>query len=488
MSGLDTPPWQRHDDARAWTEDQDGDLTGLERRWLLWQGFMKEHAQLDTWLRLAEVVVASHDWSRVTYAGAKDDVRRFERLRCEAVSQLVCLDTLTQRNRTLTVLFQGAMRARLLDAARDCRRRWDRLNFKLESISRRLEDLVCEWEEFEEETEELAVWLAEMEVRLVEVQHVTGNACDKLKQLESFRRSVGLKCARVNGVLERGEELIQRGAPCDARRVERRLLELLRQCRRVDDNVGRARTRLLSMRLVFEDDFPLSPPPDSGCPSETLFEDEGELGKVHQDLFVSPKDDRLYRRGSLSLSSPFHEHSALEWDPSVDVGRGDFSYDAAGTGLQESTKRLSYFGSLASDVVLPRLNEPPVLPDADVASGPAARRVTSTPEHDGEPDGLDGRVRAWLGVRSPVRPSCCKAVQAGCQSEDEDEDEEKQDEDDDEFCSRGGHQSMREARRAAKRLLLAALASLLACLFWSWLAPPCRGNLHLSYVNGPPPT
>lgn len=39
---------------------------------------MTEHDHLDAWLRLAEQAVASHDWTRVTYAAAKDDVRRFE--------------------------------------------------------------------------------------------------------------------------------------------------------------------------------------------------------------------------------------------------------------------------------------------------------------------------------------------------------------------------------------------------------------------------
>ncbi|XP_061538540.1 nesprin-2 isoform X3 [Phycodurus eques] len=305
MSGSDTPPsHRRHDD-----DDDDDDVAArtedhatpeestdtwtppgcerLERRWLLWHGFMKEHGHLDAWLRLAEHAVASRNWSRVTYAGAKDGVRRLERLRCEAAAHLVHLDTLAQRNRSLTLLFRGAMRTRLLDAARDCGHRWDRLDVELESISGRLKGLVCEWEEFEEETEELAVWLAEMEVQLVEVQHVTGNEYDKLRQLQ-----------------------------------------------------------------VFEDDFLLTPPPDSGCPSETLFEEEGALDKVHRDPPVGPKDGR---RRPPSPSSPFHEHLGLEWDPSVDVGRsvscGDFSYDGASAGLRETTKRRSDIGSLGSDVI-----------------------------------------------------------------------------------------------------------------------------------------
>lgn len=148
-----------------------------------------------------------------------------QRLRREAGSLLVHLDTLTQRNRTLTALFQGVMRTRLLAAARDCGRRWDRLNVKLESISGRLkvaephppgkaeahrtllekrcdlfQVLVCEWEEFEEETEELAVWLAQMEVGLAGVQHVTRKTCDKLRQLQvPFRQRNAQVTVKVDG-------------------------------------------------------------------------------------------------------------------------------------------------------------------------------------------------------------------------------------------------------------------------------------------------
>ncbi|KAF3847176.1 hypothetical protein F7725_020204 [Dissostichus mawsoni] len=101
----------------SWSHD--GDMQGfgqLERRWVLWHDFMKEHDQLDTWLRLAEPA----------------------RLRCEAGSRLVQLDSLTRRNRTLTRLFHGAMQARLLTAARDCGQRWDDVNAKLEYITTRL--------------------------------------------------------------------------------------------------------------------------------------------------------------------------------------------------------------------------------------------------------------------------------------------------------------------------------------------------------------
>uniref|UniRef100_A0A3Q1C7D5 Uncharacterized protein n=1 Tax=Amphiprion ocellaris TaxID=80972 RepID=A0A3Q1C7D5_AMPOC len=156
----------------------------LDRKWLLWHNFMKEHAHLDAWLRLAEQAVASPSPAHFTYSTAKEELRRFERLQREAGSQLVQLDSLTRRNRTLTRMFDGVMRTRLLSSAGECGRRWDNVNQKLESITAGLKLFVSEWEEFEAQGAELALWLADMDVRLSEVDHLTGSTCEKLRQLQ----------------------------------------------------------------------------------------------------------------------------------------------------------------------------------------------------------------------------------------------------------------------------------------------------------------
>lgn len=44
--------------------------------------------------------------------------------------------------------------------------------------------VVSEWEEFEAEREELALWLADLDVRLTDVDHLTGNTCEKLRHLQ----------------------------------------------------------------------------------------------------------------------------------------------------------------------------------------------------------------------------------------------------------------------------------------------------------------
>ncbi|CAK6979582.1 uncharacterized protein si:ch211-137a8.2 [Scomber scombrus] len=531
---------QRLDD--SWS--QDGDLQGcgqLERRWILWHQFMKEHAHLDAWLRLAEQAVGSPNSAHVTYVTAKEELRRFERLRCEAGSRLVQLDSLTQRNRTLTRLFQGAMQARVLASARECGARWDEVNAKLETITTQLKLFVSEWEGFEAEREDLAVWLADLDVRLTEVEHLTGSTCEKLRRLQ-----------------------------------------------------------------VFEDDWILSQATDSGCPSETLLEEEGALDKPNLDLSVisnHPKDLNQSADPCLdppsplhlpppppSPSSPSHEHLGLEWDPSVDIGRSvsrddaDSSYFSASTGLchRDGLKRRSYLSSLGSlsdisndinnqeaDLRREGWRDPALL--SPVASEDNRTElledqwVTSTPDgQKSEPVSFDcWRVRAWLGVQSAIAPdrrtSCCKAVQTdgemkhyldGSRLAEPNQlhlrvDDSRCNHDDTQKPFLGGSFSTSRDLKAAPDwmwhrrqshlqdeeepsccedaerllseqsvvtpnsrtpssllspallyLLLAAALALLACLIWGFLEPPCHRSsrmhrtLHLAlrYVNGPPPT
>ncbi|XP_072249016.1 nesprin-2 [Leuresthes tenuis] len=433
--------------------NRDGDLLRcgqLEQRWALWHDFMKEHDHLDAWLLLAEQAIGSPNSAHVSYSAAKEELQRFERLRCEAGSHLIALDSLTQRNRTLTRLFQGTMQARLLASARDCGRRWDAVNAKLESITGRLQLFVSEWEEFDAQWEELALWLADMDDRLMEIEHLTGSTCEKLRRLQSFQQCVCENSARVNALLQRGEALIQRSEPADAQHVENRLLELLRRCSHVYNNIARTHTRLLSMRLVFEDDWILSQPTDSGCPSEALPEEEGLLEKTISDVAsVSnhPKDQPspLHHPPPSSPSSPTHEPMGLEWDPSVDIGRSvshddaDSSYFSAGTGLcnRDDLKRWSYIGSFdsRSDISTDITNQEadlgpeewpdhpqpgfcsPVAAIQEVTQPSRDQWMTSTPDREaGEPLSFDGgRVKAWLRVQSSAPPerraSCSKAVQ-----------------------------------------------------------------------------
>ncbi|CAN9493062.1 unnamed protein product [Ophioblennius macclurei] len=488
----------------------DGDLQGrmpFESRWVLWRRFMKEHASLDAWLRLAEQAIPSSEPAPFTFSAAKEELRTLERLRREAGPRLVQLDGLTRRNRTLTRQFQGAMRARLLAAARDCGRRWDRVGERLEAAARRLQLCVSEWEEFEAERAELALWLADMDISLSQVDHLTGSTCDKLRLLQSFQQQVCVNSSRVNDLLQRGEELIGRSAAPDAQRVESHLLELLRNCNHVYNNIARTHTRLLSMRLVFEDDHFLSAASDSGCPSESVLEEEAGLLSTPRGLMWSPPP-------------PIPEQQGLEWDPSVDVGRSvsrddaDSSYFSASAGQSHGDgafKRWSFLTSLefGSSAGQDPEGDPSLEQDWD-----QDHWITSTP--DGGPGGsVGGRVEAWLEVQGPAhserRTSCSRAVQTDrnqCFLDSHPVDAPDRHLEPTPPSAVQAESTCRQEEEPSAsccaswrplgllRLLLPVAVLLLLALWWFSSSPPCRRavrlprtfHLALRYVNGPPPT
>lgn len=74
--------------------------------------------------------------------------------------------------------------------------------------------------------------------------------CMCISILQGFQEAVAESAGRLNDLLQRGEELIQRSEPKDAQAIENQLQELLLHCTRVFQGLGRLHTRLLSMRLV----------------------------------------------------------------------------------------------------------------------------------------------------------------------------------------------------------------------------------------------
>ncbi|XP_028816938.1 nesprin-2 isoform X2 [Denticeps clupeoides] len=320
----------------------------LERRWMLWHEFMKDYSCLDDWLRLAENCAASPNTSHVLYVAASEELKKFETLQTDARGHLSQLDSLVRRNRSLVPLFTGAMRSRLVAMTRNCSQRWDCLMATIESVCRRLKHFVSQWEDFDRRREEMSVWLADMDLRLTEVEHFSGSDTGaKMRQLQSFQKAVCDSAGRLNALLEQGEALIQRSEPADAQKVETQLQELLLCCAHVFEGVGRLHTRLLSMRLVFEEDWILPTFPDSGCPSETpLPEDEGVF-----DGTCTHDEQSL-------LSTSAADHQLLEWDPSVDIGGStrddaDSSYYSAAAGAcqpEEPARKKSHLTPAESRV------------------------------------------------------------------------------------------------------------------------------------------
>ncbi|ROK28166.1 Nesprin-2 [Anabarilius grahami] len=428
-----TRSFQLHDDLNEFSEwSSIGDLSQdvsfslegcvkLERRWMLWYEFKKELSCLDDWLRSAEKIAASPNSSHVLYVTAKEELQKYENLRAEARIRLAQLDGLTQRSRTLVGLFRGTMGTRLVEMTKDCGQRWDQLSNTVETVCRRLKHFVCQREDFERQREEMAVWLADMDLRLTEVEHFSGkDTCSKMHQLQGFQEAVGESAGRLNDLLQHGEELIQRSEPADAQAIESQLQELMLHCTRVFQGLGRLHTRLLSMRLVFEEDWALCAP-DSGCPSESMLEDECFVERT-----MAPQSQACLPQSS-------QDHLVLEWDPSVDIG-GSISRDdtdSAGVSCTDEPAKYplrrkvymspvdSHPDSASVSVKQPGVEKslectaPPQMPVPVIRAGkPQYARPfkTSTPEtRSHEPVAFDSdRISAWLGQTHQL---CSKAVQ-----------------------------------------------------------------------------
>ncbi|KAK6470657.1 nesprin-2-like [Huso huso] len=311
-----------------------------EQKWQLWHEFMHAYSRFNDWLRLAEGVASSPNSTHVLYIAAKEELKKFEALQREIRARLSELESLNlQYCRLAKEAGLGAgpdESVRLRGTMQDASRRWDDLNKRTASICRRLQHFVRQREELESERENIAVWLAEMDLRLTEVEHSSVcNTADKMKQLQTFQQTVCENAERLNGLLVRGERLIQRSEPQDAVEIEDSLQELLLYCTQVFEGVGRLHTRLLSMRLVFEDVWMSG----SDCLSEILWEDEGIYDR-------SSPSDQLPLAPSVCTGSS-RDSLVLEWDPSVDVGGStshddaDSSYFSAITGLHHLEKALS---------------------------------------------------------------------------------------------------------------------------------------------------
>ncbi|KAM6959221.1 nesprin-2 [Aplochiton taeniatus] len=453
-------------------------------------------------------------------------------LQAEAGVRLVCLDDLTQKNRTLVRLFHGTMRGRLLTLTRDCGFRWDALNARIETATHRHRHFVSQWEEFESEREELMMWLADMDLRLSELEHlIGGTTCDRMTEIQSFQEAVCVNSGRVNALLERGEALIHCSSPGDAQEVESQLWELLLYCTQVFNSVGRLHTRLISMRLVFEDDWRLAQGSDSGCPSETPQEEEGALDKRHLDLPVFPSVEAPCNpalptaQGTSfpanpspapppppSPSPPTLDHLVLEWDPSVDIGGslshhdGDSAYFSANTGLcrrrrplaRDGVKRRSYLSSLGSiDSQSDIANQEVAEPVSEKWLSPAHVQVfPPVKTQDGRTDSLNGQWMTSTPDGQASEPMGFDAARIQKK-----EQKSLRDKNPSQTQPRSLHVAVVEGswplpHPAFLYLLLGLALTLLAGLAWGLLEPDCKRatrlapsfHLVLRYVNGPPPT
>ncbi|XP_030400337.1 nesprin-2-like isoform X1 [Gopherus evgoodei] len=301
-------------------------------------------SRFQDWLRAAELWAASPASSQVPFAVAKEELKKFEVLQRQIQEKLHHLESLNRQYRQLVqangISLQGWLRA----AVQESNQRWDNLQKRAAAILKRLKYFVSQREEFEWERETVQVWLTELDLRLTDVEHFSGgSSLEKMMELQEFQEAVRSNAERLDWLLVSGERLIQRSEPQDAQILEEELQELSCYCQEVFWRVSRFRRRLVSMRLVFEDEWLSDRDTDVGsdCFTDVSPEPEGEARGPPPAAWIyqSTPHKALCCRRRHPFGAACGGSLDLEWDPSVDVGGStshdeeDSSYCSAVTGV-----------------------------------------------------------------------------------------------------------------------------------------------------------
>ncbi|XP_075771402.1 uncharacterized protein LOC102456975 isoform X2 [Pelodiscus sinensis] len=298
------------------------------------------------WLQAAERWAASPASAQVPFPVAKEELKKFEVLQRQIQEKLHHLESLNRQYRQLVQASGTSLQGRLRAVVQDCNQRWDNLQKRAAAILKRLKYVVSQREEFEWERETVQVRLTELDLRLTDVEHFSGgSSLEKIVQLQEFQEAVQSNAERLDWLLVSGERLIQRSEPQDAEILEEELQDLSCYCQEVFWRVSRFRRRLVSMRLVFEDEWLSDRDTDveSDC-----FEDASLESEVQGETGGSLPTAWIYQSTPHKAVCCQHHHRFeaaggdtldLEWDPSVDVGGStshdeeDSSYYSAITGV-----------------------------------------------------------------------------------------------------------------------------------------------------------
>ncbi|XP_034975610.2 nesprin-4 [Zootoca vivipara] len=314
-----------------------------EQAWHLRKAFQDLLFRFQDWLWAAELMAASPNSSQVSYANSKKELQRFKVLQRQVSDKLLPLESLNRRYHQL--VRTGSNDPQLRPTVQKVNQRWDDLQARTAAICKRLKHFVNQWEKFELEKETIRVWLVELDLRLTDVEHFSGGtSLEKMIQLQAFQQDVQANADRVDHLLVHGEALIQKSQPEDAEVLEEELQDLSCFCQEVFRRVFRFRRRLVSMQLVFEDEW-LSDR-DSDLESESLTEESlewvGNDGTGPPRPPAAPMCQSTPKNPSLHRQQPAPTVEAnvdLEWDPSVDIGGStshdeeDSSYFSAITGM-----------------------------------------------------------------------------------------------------------------------------------------------------------
>ncbi|XP_040298784.1 uncharacterized protein LOC121009620 isoform X3 [Bufo bufo] len=276
----------------------------------LCENFLDSLSRFEDWLQIAQITTSQGNPYRTVHQEAKLALRKYEVLLTDIREKLLDLESLNRQywrvaQTAQPMLLPSVLRSRM----QEVNTLWDSLQGEAETLHRTLKSRVQQREEFETDQDDMKLCLTEMDLELSNVEYIYGgNSTEKIQQLKAFQEDVWSNMKRVEGLLERGDQLMDNSDPLDAVDLEVEMTELGSYCQQIYIRLSRLQKRLVSTKLVFEDDFLDGAIEHLSSGSSDVFLDlDLEDGEVS-----SPINDP-----STSEALPVD----LEWDPLGDVGR-----------------------------------------------------------------------------------------------------------------------------------------------------------------------
>ncbi|XP_018432406.1 PREDICTED: nesprin-2-like [Nanorana parkeri] len=275
----------------------------------LCEQFLDSLSRLEDWLQITQTAASLQKPSRTLHEEVKMALRKYEVFLMEIREKLLDLETLNRKYWRITqishkMLLPTTLRRRM----QEVNDFWDHLQKEAESIYQNLKSKVQQREEFDTDQDDVKLCLTEMDMELSSVEYIyNGNSTEKMQQLKAFQEDIWNNMKRVEGLLDRGDQLIYESDPQDAVALEEEMTELGSYCQEIFIRLSRLQKRLVSTKLVFEDDVL-----DSGFEHVSSGSSDVFLDLDFEDEEVPGLPILPPAKSALAID--------LEWDPMGDVG------------------------------------------------------------------------------------------------------------------------------------------------------------------------
>ncbi|KAM4696407.1 nesprin-2-like [Rhinophrynus dorsalis] len=285
--------------------------------------FLDALSRFEDWLQGVHIAAFSPDPSQTPHREAQLAVSRYEVLLSEMREKLLELESLNRKYWRLSQApHQDILPSDLRGRMQEINQSWDQVQREAEAMHQSLKIRVQHREQFESDREEMRRRLTDMDLGLSSVEYIySGNSTEKIQRLQAFQEDVRSNMEQMEGLFERGDILIDDSDAQDAEELEKEMEELGCYCQEIFSRVSRFQKRLVSTKLVFEDDL-LAEDMEimSHSSSDVFLEIESEDGAVPTPPVESTATSLpLYLQGT-SVEAVTLD---LEWDPLGDIGRTD---------------------------------------------------------------------------------------------------------------------------------------------------------------------